>query len=298
VEVSDAATADSVVPDSAPSRRIALLIIVHLIIATLPVTLGLVTFSQYSLPYIWAVSSVPFAQIMLLAIWIGIGQSKLLNKVVTALLGVAYISFWFGIGTSFLDSESLRLEDFVRNSMQILAILAVVSLVIFGLRRWLGRIYHYVDPKLLDASAQTRYSLFTALGLTTAGAFCMALFRISTDLDDIESSYATIAHIILIMTTLALMSVSIIWAALAPGPVRYRITAIAVLVVLLGASLAVSAGHTPEQGGWLMLAAATVIVVVPAMIVCGSLLFLRAGGYRLVKTPTPFRSPRNSLTAI
>jgi hypothetical protein len=297
VEVSDTAEIPDT-PDSAPSRRIVLLVVVHLMIAVLPVTLGLVTFSQYSLPYIWAISSVPFSQVMLLAIWIGIGQSKLSYKVAAALLAVGYISFWFGIGTSFLSSERLRLEDFVRDSMQILAILAVVSLMIFGLRRWLGQIYYYVDPELLDATAKTRYSLFTALGLTTAGAFCMALFRISIEVDDIESSYATIAHILLIMTTFALMSVSIIWAALAPGIVRYRITAIAFLAALLGITLAVSAGNTPEQGGWWMLAGATLIVLIPTAIVCGSLLFLRGGGYRLVKTPVTSLPHGNSLTAV
>jgi hypothetical protein len=123
------------------------------------------------------------------------------------------------------------------------------------------------------------------------------LFRISMERGESESSTAVVAHILLIMTTLSLLLVSSIWAALAPGFVRYRLTIVAVLAALLGVSLAVSAGHTPAQGGWLMLAGATSIVVVPAAIVCVSLLFLRAGGYRLVRTPTT-SSLKTSLTTV
>jgi hypothetical protein len=263
-----------------------------------PVTLGLVTSGRYSLPYLWAVSSVPFALIMLLALWVGLGQAKAINKTVAALLGITYISAWHGLGTKLLGGDSRLVEIFIRDGIQMLAILAGLSGVMFCMRRWIGQIQHFVDPEPLDASAQTRYSLFTALIVTTAGSFFMALFRISMERGESESSAAIVAHILLIMTTLALLLVSSIWAALAPGIVRYRIAVIAALAVLLGVSLAISAGHTPAQGGWWMLAAATLIVVVPAAIVCGSLLFLRAGGYRLVRLPTPLRSHRNSVTAV
>jgi hypothetical protein len=297
VEVNDEAAAVSDKRDSASYRRIIWLVVAHLIIAMAPVTLGLVTFSQYSLPYLWAVSSVPFAQIMLLAMWIGLGTGKPFHKLATAALSAIYISFWHALGTKLLGGESWLVEIFLRDGMQMLAILAVLSGVMFCLRRWLGQIQHFVDPQPLDTAAQTRYSLFTALSMSTAGSLFMALFSISMEKGESESSTAVVAHIMLIMATLCLLLVSSIWAALAPGIVRYRIAAIAVLAALLGVSLAVSAGHTPAQGGWLMLAAASLIVVVPAAIVCGSLLYLRAGGYRLVRTPST-NSFRNSLTAV
>jgi hypothetical protein len=297
VEVNDEAAAVSDNRDSASYRRIIWLVVAHLIIAMAPVTLGLVTFSQYSLPYLWAVSSVPFAQIMLLAMWIGLGTGKPFHKLATAALSAIYISFWHALGTKLLGGESWLVEIFLRDGMQMLAILAVLSGVMFCLRRWLGQIQHFVDPQPLDTAAQTRYSLFTALSMSTAGSLFMALFSISMEKGGSESSTAVVAHIMLIMATLCLLLVSSIWAALAPGMVRYRIAAIAVLAALLGVSLAVSAGHTPAQGGWLMLAAASLIVVVPAAIVCGSLLYLRAGGYRLVRTPST-NSFRNSLTAV
>lgn len=296
MEVNEA-TAISDTPDSAPSRRILLLVIAHLVIAMAPVTLGLVTFSRYSLPYLWDVSSVPFAQIMLLAMWIGLGQGKPLQKLAAAALSATYISFWHALGTKLLGGQSRLVEIFLSECIQMLAILAVLSGVMFCMRRWLGQIQHFADPEPLDASAQTRYSLFTALGMTTAGSLFMALFRISMERGVSESNTAVVAHILLIMTTLSLLLISFIWAALAPGMVHYRISAIGVLAVLLGVSLAISAGHTPEQGGWWMLAGATLIVIVPATIVCGSLLFLRGGGYRLVRTPTA-SSLGDSLTAV
>jgi hypothetical protein len=284
VEVSEAAEIPDP-PNSAPSRRILLLVIAHLIIAILPVTLGVVTLIEYSLAYLWAISSIPFAQIMLLAMWIGLAQGMLVRKLAVAGLSVVYLVFWHALGTQLMYRQSRLAEIFIQDCIQMLAILAVLSGVMFCMRRLLGQIRHFNDPELLDTSAQTRYSLFTILSLTTVGSVFMAMFRISIERSEPLSSTAVIAHIILMMTTFSLLLVSTIWAALAPGIVRYRIMAIAVLAVLLGVSLAVSAGHTPAQGGWLMLAAATSIVVVPAAIVCGSLLFLRGGGYRLVKTP-------------
>jgi hypothetical protein len=277
------ATADP--PDSAPSRRIVLLVIVHLVIAMLPATMGLAAFSKYSLAYLWAVSSISFAEVMLLAMLISMVPRKPFLKILAALLGVAYISFWQALGAKLLGGQNQLVDNFVRDCMMVFALLAVLTIVMLGVRRWLGHIQHFHDPELLDASAQTRYSLFTALGLTTAGSFFMALFRMSVERRESGSSFEVIAHILLIMTTLSLLMVSLIWATLAPGIVRYRMTANAALTVLFGVSLAVSAGHTPEQGGWWMLAAATSIVIVPAAIVCGSLLFLRTGGYRLVKAP-------------
>jgi hypothetical protein len=297
VEVNDAAaTTDP--PYSAPSRRIVLLVIAHLVLAMVPVTLGLVTLGKYSLPYLWAVSSVPFAQIMLLAMWIGLGTGKPFHKLATAALSAIYISFWHALGTNLLGGESRLVEIFLRDCIQMLAILAVLSGVMYCLRRWLGQIQHFADLELLDAAEQTRYSLLTALGMTTAGSLFMALFSISMEKGESESSTVVVAHILLIMMTLCLLLVSSIWAALAPGIVRYRSATAAVLAILLGVTLAVSAGHTPAQGGWWMLAAATLIVVVPAAIVCGSLLFLRGGGYRLVRSPTLLLSHRNSLTAV
>jgi hypothetical protein len=285
VEVNSATAAVPDKRDSASYRRIIWLVVAHLIIAMAPVTLGLVTFSRYSLPYLWAVSSIPFAQIMLLTMWVGLGQGKLLYNLAIAILATIYISFWDILGTKLFGGGITLVEIFIRDCLEMLATLAVLTGVMLGIRRWLGRIQHVTDPTILDASAQTRYSLFAALGVTTAGSFFMALFRISMERDGSESSAATIAHILLIMTTLSLMSISTIWAALAPGVVGYRIAAIAVLAVLLGVSLAISAGNTPAQGGWCMLAGATLVVVVPATIVCGSLLFLRGGGYRLVRMP-------------
>lgn len=284
--------------NSASSRRIALLVVVHLMIATLPVTLGLVTFSQYSLAYLWAVSSIPFAQIMLLAVWIGLTQGTLLNKLVVAGVSVAYIAFWHALGTHTMGGESHLTDLVLRECAIMLPMMAVFSAVMLGMRRWLGSIESSYDPESLDAQAQKKYSLFTALSVTTASAFFMALFRISSARDESDSSFAVVAHILLVVTAFSLLLISTIWAALAPGIVRYRVMAIALLAVLLGVSLAVSAGHTPAQGGWLMLAAATSIVVVPATIVCGSLLFLRGGGYRIVKAAAPLPSQRNSLTAV
>ncbi len=270
---------------SLPSGRITVLLVAHLVIAMAPATMGLVTFSEDSLLFIWAVSSVPFAQIMLLALWISLGYGKPINKIFAALLGTAYISFWHALGTKLLGGESQLVEIFIRDGIQILATLAALSGVMLCIRRWLGIIQHFSDPEPLDASAQTRYSLFTALGMTTAGSFFMALFRISMERGESQSSAAPIAHVLLIMTTLSLLMVSTIWAALAPGIVRYRMAAISVLAVLLGVSLAISAGHTPAQGGWWRLAGATLIVIVPTTIICGSLLYLRVCGYRLVRTP-------------
>jgi hypothetical protein len=247
MEVNDS-TAISDSSDSYSYRRITWLVVAHLVIAMVPTTMGFVTFSQYSLPYLWAVSSVPFAQIMLLAMWIGLGTGKPFHKLATAALSAIYISFWHALGTKLLGGESRLAEILLRDGMQMLAILAVLSEVMFCLRRWLGQFQHFVDPQPLDASAQTRYSLFTALGMSTAGSLFMALFSSSMEKCESESSTAVVAHILLIMATLCLLLVSSIWAALAPGMVRYRIAAIAVLAALLGISLAVSAGHTPAQG--------------------------------------------------
>jgi hypothetical protein len=147
---------------------------------------------------------------MLFAMWIGLAQGKLVRKLAFAGLSVVYLVFWHALGTRLMYGQSRLAEIFIQDGIQMLAILAVLSGVMFCLRRWLGQIQQIADPEPLDASAQTRYSLFTALGMSTAGSLFMALFCISMEKGESESSTAVVAHILLMMTTFSLLLISTI----------------------------------------------------------------------------------------
>src|SRR5450432_2938023 len=75
-------------------RRLRWLVAAHLCLAATPLLWLLIPDGNWSLPTLWATSSVPVGGLMSLAFWVGMGTSRAIWRFVVGLAASAYLAIW------------------------------------------------------------------------------------------------------------------------------------------------------------------------------------------------------------
>ncbi len=261
------------------------LVAVHLVLATAPVGAA-VLLSDFNdvrmLPFIWALSSIPFSQLMLLSIWVGMAAGRVLPKILLVILATALLVVWITFGQVLGSTEPppSLVSIFVLNLAIMLGIVAVLSVAMAGTSRLVGTIRFANDTDLPANEPRLHYSLFALLAISTATALVLGLVRLSRM--EIESEQSQTAEYLLAVVVFALNMLTTIWATFGKGHVKRRLLAVFLVSICLGFSMWVGAGNSPFSEPWWLFCSGALIVVVPTAVVACTLLWLRGIGFRLV----------------
>jgi len=264
------------------------LVAVHLVLATAPLGAALLLgdFNDLRmLPFVWALSSIPFSQIMLLSIWVGMAATgRILPKILFAFLATAFLVVWITSGEVLGSTERPPISIvslYFQNLAIVLGFFAVLSSVMVGTSRLVGTIRFTKDTDLPSNEPRFQYSLFALLAASTATALVLGLVRMSRV--EIASDLSqTVVSILLAIVVFFLNMLAIIWATLGAGHVKSRLFAAFLVSIILGFSMSVGAGQSPFSEPWWLFAAGPLIVVVPTAVVACTLLWMRRIGFRLV----------------
>ncbi len=264
---------------------ISILVAVHLLLAILPLGIAFIPFDSQMLPLMWALSSLPFSQLMLLSMWLGMTPGKLFPKAILASLAVSYLVIWPAAGSVLMSSEASVASffpEYLRIVLSVLPMLAILSVVMVSASFLVGSICYRKDRDRLLMNPRIQFSLFAILALCTIICVLLGLVRLSRENSASENSPIVVVQMLLVVVVFALNLLATIWATLGTGRVMYRLAIVYVLAVLLGFSMAVGAGQSPFSEPWWLFAGSSLIVLVPTTVVALTLLYVRKLGFRLV----------------
>ncbi len=262
------------------------LVAVHLVLAMVPLSISFVTIDMRTLPIVWALAAVTFAQIMLLAIWVGmVAAGNVLYKVLAATIAAAYLGIWQATAQVLMSTElsnAAAVSAYVHNTSIILVLTALLTLALFGVRRLIGTIRFVKDDDFPKAEPRFHFSLLTLLAFSTVLALLLGLVRLSRMTEPAELEAERLVDYLLAVVVYGLNTLATIWATLGPGHVKRRLCVVFFVAVLLGFSFAIGAGNSPTSEPWWLFLSFPVVVVLPTGIVALTLLYLRSLGYRLI----------------
>ncbi len=266
------------------------LVAVHFVLASAPLGAALLLGDLNDLrmlPFLWALSSIPFSQITLLSIWVGmVSTGKILPKILPAILATALLTVWITSGQVLGSTEPpiTMVALFFQNLAIMLGIVAVLSVVMAGTSRLVGTIRFTKDTDLPSNEPRFHYSLFALLAISTATALVLSLVRMSRV--EIASDLPQTVSYLLAIVVFALNTFAIIWATLGAGHVKRRLFGVFVIAMLLGLSMAIAVGNSPYSQPWWLFISTSLIVLVPTSITALTLLYLRRLGFRLISPPS------------
>lgn len=260
---------------------------VHVVLALVPVGIGLVAFNKYTMPIAWGLAAVSFAQIMLLAMWLGMtGWEKTLQRILTAILAVAFMSIWHAIAQvaqSPIRALPLIASAYARNFLVISILLMSIALVLFGASKLFGTIGLPLSADSSMPEPRYRFSLLALLVTATTISIILGLVRIAQAGKHPTGDVEPAVDYMLAAVIYGLNTLATVWATLGPGHVARRVSGVMVVSILLGLSLAAAlANPAIVSEGWWLFVSRSVIVILPTIIVVLSLLYLRRHGFRLV----------------
>jgi hypothetical protein len=259
---------------------------VHLLLAMVPLGMGFMPIDYRTLPIVLGLASIPFSQIMLLSIWVGmIATGKLLQKAFITAIAGAFLACWCAWGEVMMSTDAsvgATVSVFLRIFCVFLLLLAILSAVMAGMSRLVGtiRLPHSSDLPL--AEPRFRFSLFTLLAVATTSALILGLVRASRDTVGSQDIMASVVELTLGAIIFALNTLVAIWATLGSGHVGRRLCLVFFVSVLLGFSFAIGTGMSSFGEPWWLFLSFPLVVIVPTTIVALSLLYLRRLGFRLV----------------
>lgn len=262
------------------------LVAVHVLLAVVPVAMPLAAADMRMLPLVWALASVTFAQITLLAIWIGMMTAgRFTYKLFAAIVAVAFVAIWHTAAQVLMAPSQtfvVAIQDYLQNFVMIGVLLILLSLVLFGVSRLVGTIRLPEEDDLPLAEPRFHFSLLALLAIATSLAVLLGLVRITRTTERPVGEGEGVADYLLAVTVYGLNTLATIWATLGPGHVWRRLGVVLFVSVLLGLCFAVAMGNSPDMGGWWFFLSHSVVVIVPSMIVALTLLYLRRLGFRVI----------------
>jgi hypothetical protein len=272
------------------------LIVVHGALAVL--AMPFLPFSSiYSLPIIWALGSIPFAQIMVLAVCVGLPGQEALNWLPRAIAIVALFAavevtidfrqgFRSGIGTDSWFGTVLFLGGYR------VGFLLLLTLVMVFARRFLGEMQKAPDRPAPPGTERVQFSLFALMGVLSIVAVMLALLRGASEASAEQNiglrMILTMALVFIVLSVNIFMTV---WATLSPAPgVTRRVVAVFAIATILGVAIGATTlfrGDMDMEMQLLQLSAGMLLALTSTSILAFSLLYLRWHGFRLVPRKTP-----------
>ena len=266
------------------------LIAVHLVLATAPLGAELLGdfYDLRMVPLKWVLSStlIPFSQIMLLSIWVGMAATpRRLPKILLAILATAFIAVWVTSGEVLGSTKPpISMVSLYFGHLAImLGIFAVLSAVMVGTSLLVGTIRFTKDTDLPSAEPRFRNSLFALLVVSTAPALVLGLVYMSR-VESESNSFPAVGGVSLLLTMVvfALNMLTTIWATLGAGHVKRRLLAVFLVSIILGISMSVGTGRSLFSERWWSFVSDSLLVVLLTALMACTLLWIRRIGFRLV----------------
>jgi len=259
-----------------------LLLAAHLLLGTVPVAMSLVPPEVRFLPVLWALFSVGIGQLMVLSFWAGMGTSRRVKRLLGAVCGAAYVAIWPTVGLSL--SPYMQGPPPITSYLLYLCLYCAMVLLFAGaflfIRRRGTRLQRISDVVTAAAPARFQYSILHLLVITSIAAVVLGLVQSARAGDTPFATGPIVATYALTLVVFAVNTACAAWAALGPGHVRLRVFLVLLVAVLLG--IALSLGERHDQLSWWSVSGATLVTVLPTVIVIISLLVVRSCGYRLI----------------
>lgn len=295
----DTPALDSASNEPRIARGLKWLVAVHLVLSLSPGVPALPTNHQWLRSLRELTMGIPSAQMMLLIFWAGMGTSRLWTRLAGAVLGMvildlmASLSFfltefpeqWVPFHLAFFLTET---PESISSGFYPKTWLWDSCLVLFlaGLCRLIwGRIaeLRYLPfPERTLPHAWFRFSIRHLLALTAVIAILlgMACSKRSPRAGEALVGYQTFLRI-----SVPLVSVYGMWAVLGLGRLRWQIPLVTlVTIVLVGADMGITDGVDVYPLSFDTFIWSLNVTFMPVATVVGSLLVVRACGYRLIPT--------------
>ena len=258
----------------------------HLLLALAPLGLGVMPINYWTLPIAWSLGSVPFSQIMLLSIWVGMTKSRrpIIKFVLAASWGIflALVLAWPQVlmtaGAQFREFESA----FLNFLCVLLILLAFTSSLLASATRLTGTIDISQETEFPPVVSRFRFSLLALLAFATAIALLFGLVRISRANIATAGLAATIMEFTLGAVVFSLNTLVAVWATMGPRHVGRRLGVLFLVSVMLGGSFAIGTYSSYSTEPWWLIVSFPLVIIVPMAIVALTLLSLRRLGFRLV----------------
>jgi hypothetical protein len=264
--------------------RLKIIVAVHAVVLALAqLGVGFVPLGISTVWLVWAVASVALSQVILLSVYVGMLPGNILKKLLIALVGIAYIAACQTMGaglrggmTSPFSFGSLCLPFVGMDTGTFLFFAVLLACA----RKMIGaiRILEGPDPALLHTRPQ--FSLLALLLATSLACLVLGLVR---SVRMAESHVTTLAHYLLFAVAFGGNVVATVWSTLAVGSIRWKLTVVVAVSLMLGLALGVSFRH--DTVGWSLLAFTPLVTLIPTAIVGATLLCIRSLGFRLIKLP-------------
>ena len=245
----------------------------------------------------YALSSLTFAQLMLLSFWVGMGGNTGIVRAVGGLIGTAYITIWpvlaQYVSPHFVEHE---LPPITREFLVRFSSYAAITLLFSGcfvlLRRKGTKLKHLSTFNAEVARPRVKYSMLYLLVLMSTCSLVLGLVRIAqptNQTDTGQSTLSLVAIIILMMVVFVINSICAAWASLSLNSPWSRIGLTVGIALLLGITFGVATGN--YSFSWWIFISVCLIPVLSTAIVIVSLLVVRSCRYRLVPTESLQAAP-------
>src|SRR6478752_4097567 len=108
-------------------RRSAWLVAVYAVLAAAPVAMLLLPVTTAVLPLMWLAMTPVLAGLMILAFWVGLGNSRILARIASLFAGIAYLVLWPSVMIGFQIPGGWKLSMYIEGLLPYLEIGIVLS---------------------------------------------------------------------------------------------------------------------------------------------------------------------------
>lgn len=263
--------------------KLKLLVAIHVVLAILPAGAFLVPNDIVFIPLLWAMVSVMYAQLMLLAVWLGLGTSKWTVRMASAVLAVAYLTIWLFVGFSIRPDTTA--PSYFRLFASFCGLILIIAGVFLLLRRKHGEIRD-ITGQQVSSRPRSQFSILQLLLVTAVVAVLLALIRAATA-DRSGTEFSGLASSVLAFVVFLVTTLIAPWAVLSMGPVRSRVVILLLVALLLGIALALvslpfNLTIVSRVWTWYFLAECLILDFLTVIVIV-SLLVVRSCGYRLIR---------------
>jgi hypothetical protein len=267
--------------------RIPWLIGTHIVLAVSPLLGIFIPLDERFLFLIWVVFALPLGGLMALALWIGMGPTRVWWRILAGVVASGYFAIWpfiwegvqmpaDGPGTGLLVGYLMAVVPY--------AVIIFSMAGMFGLMGGRFKLAHVAECKP-PVDDRFRFSVLQILIVMSTVAIILSLLR-GVQTEDKGAAHGTFSWPWFAENALGILIYVIntacaAHATLRLGRVKWSIAGVVVVSALFG--IVVASSLHQEVMGWWYFFGSTLIIVIPTLVLIATLLVVRSCGIRLVR---------------
>ena len=265
--------------------RIRWLIGTHVVLAAAPL-LGMFfrPDSMQMLPLLWSLISLPFGGLMTLSVWVGLGRTRLLWRVVIGLAASFYLAVWPFVNQSISWPESMRPDHWFMSYLEAAAPFSILLFLFGGVFMLIGlrfKLAHVEREAMPPRREGFRFSMLQILVVMSIVAVVLSLVRATRESQaGSDSTWDWLIMMAFMFVMFIVNTACAAFATLGLGSVKRNVGMVLVVSIALGIATAIAMRN--DEMPWLFFGS-MLIAIVPTLTVLVSLLVVRSCGYGLVR---------------